>query len=319
MSSGVKIKPYDEMYFMFLVPKRLYCSFIKNTEDDESKKELISMNEKPETTNYIENAIKFKNLQDRQKINQTGNKLLRFGPDKLPNVTSVTQSDSSMGRTYQSLSRSPSAQIPQREEIPNVMSPGRVAQIESSMGRTYQSFSRSPSAQIPQREEMQNVLTPGRVDSSVDCTDRSLSTSTTAQIPQQEESNLPSTPIIEKQPDTERSISPERTKSPNESAYSTPIGTQWREWRETPVAEAMMQRNSKGKLVCPIYDCWKQYVDETQLGKHLLKEHTKDIALKDKKTIKGMIPSPYTRTNSPNEMDYSYSLPAIKSPVVLEW
>ena len=97
------------MYSMFLVPKRLYYSLIKNTEDDESKKELISMNEKPETTNYIENAIKFKNLQDRQKINQTGDKLLRFGPDKLPNVTSVTQSDSSMGRTYQSLSRSPSA------------------------------------------------------------------------------------------------------------------------------------------------------------------------------------------------------------------
>ena len=101
MSSGVKIKPHDEMYSMFLVPKRLCYSLIKNTEDDETKKELISMNEKPETTNYIENAIKFKNLQDRQKINQTGDKLLRFGPDKLPNVTSVTQSDS-MGCTYQS-------------------------------------------------------------------------------------------------------------------------------------------------------------------------------------------------------------------------
>ena len=74
------------MYSMFLVPKRLYYSLIKNTEDDETKKELISMNEKPETINYIENAIKFKNLQDRQKINKTGDKLLRFGPDKLPNL-----------------------------------------------------------------------------------------------------------------------------------------------------------------------------------------------------------------------------------------
>ena len=157
------------MYSMFLVPKRLYYSLIKNTEDDETKKELISMNEKPETTNYIENAIKFKNLQERQKINQTGDKLLRFGPYKLPNVMSVTQSDSSMGRTYQSLSRSPSTQFPQREEIPNVMSPGRVAQIDSSMGRTYQSVSRSPSAQIPQREEMLNVMSPGRVDSSMGC------------------------------------------------------------------------------------------------------------------------------------------------------
>ena len=304
------------MYSMFLVPKRLYYSLIKNTEDDESKKELISMNEKPETTNYIENAIKFKNLQDRQKINQTGDKLLRFGPDKLPNVMTVTQSDSSMGRTYQSLSRSPSTQIPQREEIPNVMSPGQVAQIDSSMGRTYQSVSRSPSAQIPQQEEMLNVMLPGQVDSSINRADRSLSTPTTAQIPQQEEF---STPMIERQPVTERSISPERTKSPNESAYSTSVGTQWREWRETPVIEAMTQRNSKGKLVCPIPDCQKQYVDEAQLGKHLLKEHPKDIGLKDKKTIKGMIPSPYARTNSRNESDYSYSLSAIKSPVVLEW
>ena len=89
MSSGVKIKSHDEMYSMFLVPKRLYYLLVKNTEDDELKKELISMNEKPETTNYIENAIKFKNLQDRQKIIQTGDKLLRFGSDKLPNVTSI--------------------------------------------------------------------------------------------------------------------------------------------------------------------------------------------------------------------------------------
>ena len=223
-----------------------------------------------------------------------------------------------MGRTYQSLSRSPSAQIPQREEIPNVMSPGRVTQIDSSMGRTYQSVSRSPSAQIPQQKEMSNVMSPGRVDSNMDLKDLSLYT-TSIKIPQQEESNLTSTPIIERQPDTEKSISPERTKSPNESAYSNPVGTQWQEWRETPVIEAMTQRNSKGKLVCPIPDCWKQYVDEAQLGKHLLKEHPKDIALKDKKTIKGMIPSPHSRTNSPNEMDYSYTLSSIKSPFVLEW
>ena len=317
MSSGVKIKPHDEMYSMFLVPKRLYYSLIKNTEDDETKKELISMNEKPETTNYIENAIKFKNLQDRQKINQTGDKLLLFGSDKLPNVTSFTQSDS-MGCTYKSLSRSPSTQIPQREEIPNVMSPGRVTQIGSSMVRTYQPVSRSPSTQIPQREEMPNVLSPARIDSSMDLTEVSLY-KTPAEIPQQEESNLLSTPIIERQSDAEKSLSPKRTKSPNESAFSTPVGTQRQEWRETPVAEAMTQRNSRGKLVCPFPDCWKQYVDEAQLGKHLLKEHPKDIALKDKKNIKGMISSPYARTNSPNEMDYSCSLSAIKSPVVLKW
>ena len=81
----------------------------------------------------------------------------------------------------------------------------------------------------------------------------------------------------------------------------------------------MTQRNPRGRLVCPIPDCWKQYVDEAQLGKHLLKEHSNDIALKDKNTIKVMIFSPYARANSPNEMDYSYSLSTIKSPVVLKW
>ena len=108
-------------------------------------------------------------------------------------------------------------------------------------------------------------------------------------------------------------------KDRNESVYSTPVGTQWREWQETPVAEGMTHRNSKDKLVCPIRDCRKQYVDEAQLGKHLLKDHPKDISLRDKKTIKGITSSPYARTNSPNEMDYSYSIPAIKSPIVTVW
>ena len=83
MSSGVKRKTHDEIYSMFLVPKRLYHSLIKNIEDDETKKELISMNEKSNTANYIENAINFKNLQDRQKMNQAGDKLYRFGFDKM--------------------------------------------------------------------------------------------------------------------------------------------------------------------------------------------------------------------------------------------
>ena len=214
MSSRVNIKPHDEMYSMFLVPKRLYYSLIKNMEDDETKKELISMNENPETTNYIENAIKFKNLQDRQKINQTEDKLLRFGLDKLPNVTSVTQSNS-MGRTYQSPLKLPSAQIPQQEEIPNVMSPAQVAQTGNSISPTYQPVSKSPSAQIPQQEEM---LPPNRIDSSMDVTDVSLYRAP-AIIPQQKESNLPNTSIIKRQSDAEKSLSPEKTKSPNKSCW----------------------------------------------------------------------------------------------------
>ena len=63
------------------------------------------MNEKTNTAKYIENAINFKNLQDRQKINQTGDKLYLFGSDKMSNIMSPVQVDSSTGRTYQSISR----------------------------------------------------------------------------------------------------------------------------------------------------------------------------------------------------------------------
>ena len=117
MSSGVKRKTNDEIYSMFLVPKRLYHSLIKNIEEDETKKELISMNEKPNTSNYIENAINFKNLQDRQKINQAGERLYRIGSDKMSDVMLPVQVDSSTGRTYQSISRSTTAETPQQKEI----------------------------------------------------------------------------------------------------------------------------------------------------------------------------------------------------------
>ena len=198
------------------------------------------------------------------------------------------------------------------------MSPGQVTQKGISIERAYRPVSTSPSTQITQREEIPNALTPARIDTSMDLTDVSLYRTPT-EIPQQKENNLPITPIIERQSDAEKSLSPEKTKSQKKSAYSTPINTQQEEWRETPVLEAMTKRNSRGKLVCPVPDCWKQYVAEGQLGKHLLKDHPKDIALKDKKTIKGMISSPYARTNSSNEMDYSYALSTIKSPVVLKW
>ena len=131
--------------------------------------------------------------------------------EEIPNVMSpgrVTQIGSSMGPTYQPVSRSPYAQIPQREEMPNVMSPGRVTKIGNSMGPTYQPVSRSPSAQVPPQEEM---LTPARIDTSMDLTDVSLY-NTPAESPQQEENNLPSTPIIKRQSDAEKSLSLEKKK-----------------------------------------------------------------------------------------------------------
>ena len=62
------------------------------------------------------------------------------------------------------------------------------------------------------------MLTPGPIDSSMDLTNVSLY-KTPAEFPQQEKSNLLSTPIIQRQSDAEKSLSPEKTKSPNESAF----------------------------------------------------------------------------------------------------
>ena len=115
MSLGVKRKTHDEIYSMFLVSKRLYHSLMKNIEDDETKKELISMNEKPNTANYIKNAINFKNLQDRQKMNQAGDKLYRLGSDKMSDAMLPVQVNSSTGCKYQSISRSTTAQTPQQK------------------------------------------------------------------------------------------------------------------------------------------------------------------------------------------------------------
>ena len=210
MSAGVKRKTHDEIYSMFLVPKRFYYSLMKNMEDDETKKELISMNEKPNMANYIENAINFKNLQDRQKMNQEGDKLYSLGSDSMSDVMSPARVDSSTGCTYQSLSRSITAQTPQQKE-------------------------------------------------------------NTAQF-------LPGTPIIEREPDTELFFTAARPKSQDETDSSTSVTP---EWQNSPIARAVTQRNLAGKLVCPFSACEKQYVSDVQLGKHLLRDHHKDLSIND--------------------------------------
>ena len=212
MSSGVKRKTNDEIYSMFLVPKRLYHSLIKNIEDDETKKELISMNEKPNTSNYIENAINFKNLQDRQKMNQSGDKLYRFGSDKISNVMPPVQVDSSMGRTYQSISRSTTAQTPQQKE--------NIAQFS------------------------------------------------------------PTTPIMEREPDPDLFYTASRPKSQDDT--STP---DMPEWRNLPVIKALTQRNSDGKIVCPFTACGKHYVNDAQFGKHIVRDHKKELSIVDTEKI----------------------------------
>ena len=193
------------------------------------------MNEKPNTANYIENAINFKNLQDRQKINQTGDKLYLFGSDEMSNIMSPVQVDSSTGRTYQSISRSTTAQTPQQKE-------------------------------------------------------------NTAQF-------LPTTPIIKRKPDTEFFYTAGRPKSQDD--ISTPVMP---EWRNLPVVKALTQRNSDGKIVCPFTACGKQYVSDAQFGKHMMRDHFKELSMTDTEKIKDI-----TSTSSQVSKTPSVSISSLKT------
>ena len=47
----------------------------------------------------------------------------------------------------------------------------------------------------------------------------------------------------------------------------------------------MTQRNSDGKIVCPFTACGKQYVSDAQFGKHLMRDHYKELSMKDTEKI----------------------------------
>ena len=74
----------------------------------------------------------------------------------------------------------------------------------------------------------------------------------------------------------------ERPKSQDETDSSTYVTS---EWQNSPIARAVTQKNSAGKLVCPFSTCRKQHVSDLQLGKNLLKDHHKDLSMKDRKNI----------------------------------
>ena len=92
---------------------------------------------------------------------------------------------------------------------------------------------------------------------------------------------LPSTPIIEREPDTELFYTAGRPKSQDDtSTLVTP------EWRNSPVVKALTQRNSGGKIVCPFTACGKQYVSDAQFGKHMMRDHYKELSMKDTEKIR---------------------------------
>ena len=73
-----------------------------------------------------------------------------------------------------------------------------------------------------------------------------------------------------------------RPKSQDETDSSSSVTP---EWRNSPIARAVTQRNLAGKLVCPFSACGKIYVSDVQLGKHLLRDHHKDLSLNNRKNI----------------------------------
>ena len=57
----------------------------------------------------------------------------------------------------------------------------------------------------------------------------------------------------------------------------------------------MKEKNPAGKIVCPFSNCGKQYVGIPQFGKHMMKDHYKELSVRDKNKIFGMTSTPRKR------------------------
>ena len=85
---------------------------------------------------------------------------------------------------------------------------------------------------------------------------------------------------MEREPDPDLFYTASRPKSKDDT--STPDVP---EWRNSPVIKALTQKNSDGKIVCPFSACGKQYVDDAQFGKHLVRDHMKELSIFDTEKI----------------------------------
>ena len=138
-------------------------------------------------------------------------------------------------------------------------------------------------------------MSPAQVNSSTGRTYQSISRSTTAQTPQQKENTAqfsPTTPIMEREPDPDLFYTAGRPKSQDDT--SSP---DMPEWRNLPVVKALTQRNSDGKIVCPFTACGKQYVSDAQFGKHIIRDHNKELSMIDTEKIKKDITSVFSQAS----------------------
>ena len=84
------------------------------------------------------------------------------------------------------------------------------------------------------------------------------------------------------------------------------------EWRNTPIAKVVTEKNAAGKLVCPFPDCEKQYISILQLGKHMMKSHYKELSVRDKRKIIEMTSTPRRRLKGIGSSFPSYPVTPVK-------
>ena len=63
-------------------------------------------------------------------------------------------------------------------------------------------------------------------------------------------------------------------------------------WQNTPIAKALTEKNAAGKIVCPFPVCGKQYVGIPQFSKHMMKDHYKELSVRDQNKIFQMTSTP---------------------------
>ena len=60
------------------------------------------------------------------------------------------------------------------------------------------------------------------------------------------------------------------------------------------------KRNLDGKIVCPFSACGKQYVSDAQFGKHLMRDHYKELSMKDTEKIRDITSVSSQESKSPS-------------------
>ena len=227
MSPNSKFKNNDEILSMYLVPKKMYNALLNQLdEDEETKNELIAMNQNQiNNNNYIENAIAFKKQQSDQKRNTSTSNVQK--PDITDNQSAVT---------------------------PNTLS-------------------RSVSTFRPLQLSAQSETFPTNVSSNITLPDNQIDS-------QQKKESI-------------KKSATNRTSTPVRRTYSQKY------YRNSPILQALHNRNPAGKLVCPIQICKKQYVSKDKLAAHLLKEHYNDLAIREKRALSEASRSLNTSNNTP--------------------